>query len=90
MTTQAHYEVRPEGTRPGEFTAKTGGATEAEFNYASGQLARAASIAERGRRFEVRYQGYSEGAQDLLVAAWLDGEQLDIRTQQARDEHLSR
>ena len=40
----AHYEVRAADQRPGEFTAKTGSNTEAEFDYASGQLARAASL----------------------------------------------
>lgn len=85
----AHYQVRPEGTHPSEYTARTGGSLSKDYDYAN-ELARIASNAEAGRRFEVRYQGYSAEANDLLTDAWLDGEQLDIRTIQAREEHLSR
>jgi len=89
MTDRAHYEVRATDVHRGEFTAKTGGATEREFDYA-GTLAKAASEAEPGRRYEVRYLGWGELASDLLVAAWLDGEPQDIRTPAKRDEEASR
>ena len=85
----AHYEVRPEGEPASEWLTKTGSNTEAEFDRAS-KDARNASNAMPGRTIEVRYQGWSEPARDLLVAAWRDGELLDIRTQQAKDEHQGR
>jgi hypothetical protein len=91
MSSRARYEMRPAGTAAGstEVRDHTASNTEIEFDRMS-DAARRASLAEPGRRFEVRYRGYSELGRDLLVAAWLDGEQLDIRTQQARDEDLSR
>jgi hypothetical protein len=75
----AHYVVRAADVQRGEHTAKTGGATTREFDYAC-KLARVASDAEPGRTYEVRYQGYGELARDLLVAAYTDGEPVDIRT----------
>jgi hypothetical protein len=88
--THAHYEVRAADHRPGEHVARTGGSLEREFDYASGTLAREASLAEPGRTWQVRYRGVSQGAQDLLVAAWLDGEPVDVRTPAKRDEDVSR
>jgi len=77
--THTHYEVRAADHRPGEHVARTGGSTEKEFDYASGTLARLASEAEPGRTWQVRYRGHpGQGSEDLLVAAWLDGQRIEL------------
>lgn len=84
---RAHYEMRQAGVA--EPREHTGSNLEVEFERMS-EAARRASLAEPGVTFEVRYRGWSEAQRDLLVAAWLDGEELDLRTEAAREEHQAR
>lgn len=73
----AHYEIWREGT--GSVIAKTGSNTEQEFNW---MCSRAQQLSGDGCRYEIRYRGWSERARNLLIAAYQDGEALDIRTTQ--------
>jgi hypothetical protein len=88
MAARAHYEVRREG-KTDHALHKTGGATERECRSMQGS-ARQLSLDEPGTTFEVRYRGYGELARDLLVAAYLDGEELDVRTPAKKDEEAGR